>query len=77
MLVFDPKKQITATEALAYEYLAPYHNLTNEPIADKKFNWRYNDANLPEETWKILMFVLKLYIIYLLRTYCILGIWRY
>lgn len=58
MLVFDPKKRITAAEALAHEYLAPYHDPTDEPVADEKFDWSFNDADLPVDTWKIMMLVL-------------------
>jgi p38 MAP kinase len=56
MLVFDPKKRITATEALAHEYLAPYHDPTDEPTAEEKFDWSFNDADLPVDTWKIMMY---------------------
>ena len=55
MLVFDPKKRITATEALAHEYLAPYHDPSDEPMAKEKFDWSFNDADLPVDTWKIMM----------------------
>lgn len=55
MLVFDPKKRITATEALGHDYLAPYHDPTDEPVADEKFDWSFNDADLPVDTWKIMM----------------------
>lgn len=55
MLVFDPKKRITAPEALAHEYLAPYHDPTDEPVAEEKFDWSFNDADLPVDTWKIMM----------------------
>jgi len=55
MLVFDPKKRITATEALAHEYLAPYHDPTDEPVSEEKFDWSFNDADLPVDTWKIMM----------------------
>ncbi|KAH8163580.1 hypothetical protein CIB48_g4661 [Xylaria polymorpha] len=55
MLVFDPKKRITAAEALAHEYLAPYHDPTDEPVADEKFDWSFNDADLPVDTWKIMI----------------------
>lgn len=55
MLVFDPKKRITATSALAHEYLAPYHDPTDEPVAEEKFDWSFNDADLPVDTWKIMM----------------------
>lgn len=57
MLVFDPKKRITAAEALAHEYLAPYHDPTDEPVANEKFDWSFNDADLPVDTWKIMMSV--------------------
>lgn len=57
MLVFDPKKRITATEALAHDYLAPYHDPTDEPVAEEKFDWSFNDADLPVDTWKIMMYV--------------------
>ena len=55
MLVFDPKKRITAADALAHEYLAPYHDPTDEPVAEEKFDWSFNDADLPVDTWKIMM----------------------
>lgn len=55
MLVFDPKKRIRAGEALAHEYLAPYHDPTDEPVAEEKFDWSFNDADLPVDTWKIMM----------------------
>lgn len=57
MLVFDPKKRITAADALAHEYLAPYHDPTDEPVAEEKFDWSFNDADLPVDTWKIMMWV--------------------
>jgi p38 MAP kinase len=52
MLVFDPRKRITATEALAHAYLSPYHDPTDEPVAPEKFDWSFNDADLPIDTWK-------------------------
>lgn len=56
MLVFDPKKRITAAEALSHDYLAPYHDPTDEPVAEEKFDWSFNDADLPVDTWKIMMY---------------------
>lgn len=55
MLVFDPKTRLTAAEALAHEYLGPYHDPTDEPVAEEKFDWSFNDADLPVDTWKIMM----------------------
>jgi p38 MAP kinase len=57
MLVFDPKKRIRAGEALAHEYLTPYHDPSDEPVAQEKFDWSFNDADLPVDTWKIMMYV--------------------
>ncbi|KAJ3504834.1 hypothetical protein NMY22_g17789 [Coprinellus aureogranulatus] len=56
MLVFDPRKRITATESLAHEYVAPYHDPTDEPEASEKFDWSFNDADLPVDTWKVMMY---------------------
>ena len=56
MLVFDPRKRINATEALANEYLAPYHDPTDEPIANEPFDWSFNDADLPIDTWRVMMY---------------------
>lgn len=66
MLVFDPKKRVRAEEALAHPYLALYHDPTDEPVAEEKFDWSFNDADLPVDTWKIMMYeslILRLHII--------------
>ena len=55
MLVFNPKERVKAGQALAHEYLAPYHDPTDEPEAEEKFDWSFNDADLPVDTWKIMM----------------------
>lgn len=56
MLVFDPRKRIDAVESLEHEYVAPYHDPTDEPAAAEKFDWSFNDADLPVDTWKIMMY---------------------
>jgi len=56
MLVFDPRTRIDATEALAHEYVSPYHDPTDEPVAAEKFDWSFNDADLPVDTWKVMMY---------------------
>ncbi|TVY23200.1 Mitogen-activated protein kinase [Lachnellula hyalina] len=56
MLVFDPRKRVKAADALAHEYLSPYHDPTDEPVAEEKFDWSFNDADLPVDTWKIMMY---------------------
>lgn len=56
MLVFDPRTRISASEALAHEYLAPYHDPSDEPVAAEVFDWSFNDADLPVDTWKVMMY---------------------
>ncbi|PIA17485.1 CMGC/MAPK/P38 protein kinase [Coemansia reversa NRRL 1564] len=56
MLVFDPRKRITAAEALAHPYLETYHDEADEPMAESKFDWSFNDADLPVEEWKVMMY---------------------
>jgi len=53
MLVFNPRSRIDAKQSLEHEYLAPYHDPTDEPEAGEKFDWSFNDADLPVDTWKV------------------------
>ncbi|KAJ3121784.1 MAPK protein hog1 [Nowakowskiella sp. JEL0407] len=46
MLVFDPKKRITAAEALKHPYLAPFHDPNDEPVADHPFDWSYLESEV-------------------------------
>nr|CAF32009.1 osmotic sensitivity map kinase, putative [Aspergillus fumigatus] len=54
--ICSENKRIRAGEALAHEYLSPYHDPTDEPEAEEKFDWSFNDADLPVDTWKIMMY---------------------
>ncbi|KAL6228727.1 kinase-like domain-containing protein [Aspergillus navahoensis] len=45
---------LRADQALADEYLAPYHDPTDEPEGEK-FDWSFDDADLPVDTWKTMM----------------------
>lgn len=56
MLVFDPRKRIDAAASLTHEYVAPYHDPTDEPVAAEQFDWSFNDADLPVDTWKVMMY---------------------
>jgi p38 MAP kinase len=49
--------------------MAPYHDPTDEPIATEKFDWSFNDAELPKETWKIMMYVTYLYCFILITSF--------
>jgi len=61
MLVFDPRTRVRAGEALADPYLSLYHDPSDEPVAEEKFDWSFNDADLPVDTWKIMMYAISLY----------------
>lgn len=56
MLVFDPRTRIKSPEALTHEYLQPYHDPSDEPVSDVKFDWSFNDVDLPVDEWKIMMY---------------------
>ncbi|KAL4766854.1 kinase-like domain-containing protein [Aspergillus nidulans var. acristatus] len=45
---------LRADQALADEYLALYHDPTDEPEGEK-FDWSFDDADLPVDTWKTMM----------------------
>ena len=52
MLVFDPQTRIDCVGSLEHTYLAEYHDLAYEPIAET-FDWAFSDALLPVATWKV------------------------
>ena len=56
MLVFDPRARVRAGDALAHEYLTPYHDPNDEPVAEETFDWSFNDADLPVDQWKVMMY---------------------
>ncbi|KAJ1569183.1 Mitogen-activated protein kinase 10 [Cladochytrium tenue] len=52
MLVFDPHRRITATEALAHPYLEIYHGPFDEPVAESVFDWSFTEADITLDEWK-------------------------
>lgn len=56
MLDFNPKERITAADAIQHPYLAPYHDPSDEPVANERFDWSFNDADLPVDQWKVMMY---------------------
>jgi len=55
MLVFDPHGRVTASEALAFPYLALYHDPTDEPEAASRFDWTFDGIYHPVDTWRAKM----------------------
>ena len=43
LLVFDPEKRMTATEALAHPYVARFHDVKNEPRCTRAITIPIND----------------------------------
>lgn len=56
LLVFDPKKRISAVQGLTHPYMEAYHDPTDEPVCESKFDWSFNDADLPVDTWRVMMY---------------------
>ncbi|XP_042001987.1 mitogen-activated protein kinase homolog MMK2-like [Salvia splendens] len=57
MLVFDPSKRITADEALCHPYLAPLHDINEEPVCPHPFVFdfelpSYTEENIKELIWR-------------------------
>ena len=56
LLVYNPKQRMTAAEALKHEYVRPYRDPADEPDAPEKFDWGWDHADLPIETWKVMIY---------------------
>ncbi|XP_004492784.1 mitogen-activated protein kinase homolog MMK2 [Cicer arietinum] len=52
MLVFDPNRRITVDEALCHQYLAPLHDIIEEPVCSKPFNFDFENSSFTEENIK-------------------------
>jgi p38 MAP kinase len=56
MLDLNPEKRCSAAEALKAQYLAPYHDPTDEPVATKTFDISFLEASLTADAWKNVMY---------------------
>lgn len=56
MLQLDPEKRITAEECLKSQYLEPYHDPDDEPVATEKCDWAFLGADLPADMWKTVIY---------------------
>ncbi|XP_023000265.1 mitogen-activated protein kinase homolog MMK2-like [Cucurbita maxima] len=55
MLVFDPTKRITVDEALSHPYLAPLHDINEEPVCPRLFSFDFEQPSFTEENIKELV----------------------
>lgn len=55
MLAFNPRERISADETLRHEYLAAYHDPTDEPTAKETFDWTLSGCQNDPETWKMMV----------------------
>ncbi|XP_042419609.1 mitogen-activated protein kinase homolog MMK2-like [Zingiber officinale] len=49
MLVFDPSRRITVDEALHHPYLAPLHDVNDEPVSASPFSFDFEQPTFTEE----------------------------
>lgn len=56
MLQYIPEKRCSAADALESQYLAPYHDSSDEPVAEQRVDWSFLDAELPVDLWKTVIY---------------------
>ncbi|KAK4397193.1 Mitogen-activated protein kinaseMMK2 [Sesamum angolense] len=55
MLVFDPSRRITVDEALCHPYLAPLHDINEEPVCPRPFVFDFEQPSITEDNIKELI----------------------
>ncbi|KAL6323187.1 hypothetical protein AAG906_027467 [Vitis piasezkii] len=55
MLVFDPNRRITVEGALCHPYLAPLHDINEEPVCPRPFVFDFEQPSFTEENIKELI----------------------
>ncbi|CAG8212298.1 unnamed protein product [Penicillium nalgiovense] len=53
----DLETRCSAEEALEEQYLAPYHEPSDEPVAKEEFDWDFLGADLPSDVWKTVIYL--------------------
>lgn len=56
LLQLDPERRCSAAEAMKSQYLAPYHDSDDEPVASEKCDWSFLEADLSADVWKTVMY---------------------
>ncbi|KAK7274333.1 hypothetical protein RIF29_15417 [Crotalaria pallida] len=55
MLIFDPNRRITVDEALCHPYMAPLHDINEEPVCPRPFSFDFEQPSFTEEDIKELI----------------------
>ncbi|KAG2380297.1 Mitogen-activated protein [Vigna angularis] len=55
MLIFDPNRRITVDEALSHPYMAPLHDINEEPVCTRPFSFDFEQPSFTEEDIKELI----------------------
>ncbi|KAG8391869.1 hypothetical protein BUALT_Bualt01G0231800 [Buddleja alternifolia] len=55
MLVFDPSRRITVDEALYHPYLAPLHDINEEPVCPRPFVFDFEQPSFTQKKFKELI----------------------
>lgn len=55
MLVFNPLKRFTIEECIAHPYFHGLHDKGEEPLADKHFDWSFDDVKLTKENLQLMV----------------------
>jgi mitogen-activated protein kinase 1/3 len=56
MLVFNPDKRYTAEQCLTHPYFEGLHNSDEEPIAEEKFDWSFDNFELTKENLQTMVY---------------------
>lgn len=55
MLVFNPLKRYTIEECIAHPYFKGLHDPGEEPLAEKHFDWSFDDVKLTKENLQMMV----------------------
>lgn len=61
MLVFNPKKRISAEEALAHPYFSSLHDPKDEPSSNISFSFKYENVDITEPELRDSLYALACY----------------
>jgi serine/threonine protein kinase len=56
ILVFNPHKRYTIEQSISHPYFVGLHNPEEEPIAEKPFDWAFDDIELTKENLQSMIY---------------------